>query len=222
MVKQQRQLQFFLKVFAILATIYLLPLVMKAQTKVYDPDTVCAGTLDKVYGVTNVPSTSTLTWTLSDPTMGTVDQTIVSSGADTIIEIDWGTTPGPVTLQVVETTIDGCLSDTIELDIYVAPLPTIALVGDSVCFEAGTANLTFTMTGTGPWIIDYEVGGTPYQTIATTSPHFVSVAGPHAATQAVTVTGLSDYFCNGDPTLYPASQVFVRPKPGTLSQIFHY
>lgn len=222
MVQQQRQLQFFLKVFLILTTIYLLPLWMKAQTKQYDPDTVCVGTLDKVYGLTNVPSSSNLYWSLSDPTMGTIDTSIINNAADTIIEIDWGMTPGAVTLSVVEQTIDGCWGDTLNLDIYLNPLPTIALVGDSVCYDATSANLTFTFTGTAPWIFTYEVDGVSYTDTATTSPHYVTIPGPHQTTANVTVTGVSDFFCTGDVTGVPGSLIYVRPKPGTLSQIFHY
>lgn len=218
---QQKQLQKFLKICLILTAIYLLPLMVNAQTQVYTTDTVCVGTLAKTYGVTNVSPTSTLAWSLSDPSMGTIDNTIISGPADSIIEIDWGMTSGSVILSVVETTIDGCVGDTVSLEIILMDLPTIALVGDTVCYDEATAIATFDLTGEAPWTITYDWDGNTYTTVATASPHVETLTGPHTASTTLTITNVEDSFCEADLTGLTPADIHVLPPVGTISQVYH-
>jgi len=181
-------------------------------------DSVCAGSTDVVYGVTGAAATSHYSWYLSDPTAGTIDSTVSANNGT--IEIDWGTTAGSYTLFVVENDQYGCYSDTVSLGIVINPLPTVAIVADSIC-EGFSSNLTFTFTGTAPWIVDYNDGTTNYTDTANASPYVVSLP-PYNTSQTVTVTGLSDgNSCAADPASLPNTPVIVNPKPST-GAIFHY
>lgn len=181
-------------------------------------DSICAGTTDVVYGVSGAVTTSTYSWWLSDPAAGAIDSTV--SGNNSTIEIDWSTTVGTYTLYVQETTANGCLSDTVSLDIVILPLPTVAIVADSVC-EGYTATLTFDLTGTAPWTIDYTDGTTNFTEVATSTPHTVTLPA-YTTSQTITVTGLSDdNGCAADPAGLPSTNVTIFPAPNA-GAIFHY
>lgn len=181
-------------------------------------DTVCASTQDKVYGITGPNATSSYSWWLSNPAAGTIDNSITANNNQ--IEIDWGVTAGTFTLYVQETSGDGCLGDTISLDVIVNPLPTIAIVSDSVC-EGFSATLTVTLTGQAPWDIDYTDGTNNYTTTAASSPHTVTLPA-YTTSQTITITGVTDgNTCDADPTGLPNTGVVIYPKPST-GAIFHY
>lgn len=200
------------------ALLGLLLLSMVSIGQVTYTDTVCAATQDKVYGVTGPNATSTYNWWLSSPAAGTIDNSITANNNQ--IEIDWNTTTGTFTLYVQETSGDGCLGDTVSLDIIVNPLPTVAIVADSVC-EGFAATLTLTLTGQAPWTVDYTDGTNNYSTVAASSPHTVSLPA-YTTSQTITITGVTDgNTCDADPTGLPNTGVVVFPKPST-GAIFHY
>ena len=191
---------------------------VSAVAQVTYTDSVCAGTQDKVYGIMNSTATSTYSWWLSDPTAGTIDNSIAPN--DSIIEIDWGLTAGTYTLYSVETSQDGCIGDTVELDIVVHPLPTALVVSDSVC-ENFSATLTFDLTGQAPWTIDYTDGTTNFTAVANATPFTISTP-PYTTSQTITVTGVTDgYSCDADPAGLPSTLVHIYPKPST-GAIYHY
>lgn len=191
---------------------------LAASAQVTYTDSVCAGTQDKVYGIMNSNATSTYSWWLSDPTAGTIDNTIAPN--DSVIQIDWGLAPGTYTLFSVETSQEGCIGDTVQLDIIVHPLPTALVVADSVC-ENFSATLTFTLTGQAPWTIDYTDGTNNFTVVANASPFTVSTP-PYSASQTITVTGVTDgYSCDADPVGLPSTPVFIYPRPNT-GAIYHY
>ncbi len=195
----------------------LLAVMPKAQAQFTTPDSVCAGTQDVVYGVLNANSSSTYAWFLSDPGAGTIDSSLAPN--DSLIQIDWGTTPGVYTLQVVETSSTGCLGDTVSLDITVRALPTIAIVGDSVC-QNDIASLAVTLTGQAPWYIDYTDGTNNYTDTATTSNYIINLGG-YTTTQTITITGVTDGYACGAAGTLPSTTILVYPKPST-GAIFHY
>jgi len=181
-------------------------------------DSVCAGTQDKVYGIMNSEPTSTYTWWLSDPTAGTIDNTIATN--DSLIEIDWGLAPGTYTLYSVEASLDGCYGDTVQLDIVVHPLPTALVVSDSVC-ENFSATLTFDLSGQAPWTIDYTDGTNNFTVVANATPFILSTS-PYSSSQTITVTGVTDgYSCAADPGGLPSTLVHIYPRPAT-GAIYHY
>ncbi len=200
------------------AVIGLLLLSLASIGQVTYTDTVCASTQDKVYGISGSNVTSTYAWSLSDPTAGTIDNSITAN--DSIIEIDWGTVSGTYTIYVVETSGDGCIGDTVSLDVIVNPLPTVAIVSDSVC-EGYSATLTLTLTGTAPWEVDYSDGSNNYSTTAASSPHTVTLPA-YTTSQTITITGVTDgNTCDADASGLPSTGVVVFPKPST-GAIFHY
>lgn len=181
------------------------------------PDSVCANTQDVVYGITGANPNSTFSWSLSDPTAGTIDNSVATN--DSVIQIDWGNTQGLYTLNVVETSATGCLGDTVSLDITIRALPTIALVGDSACAN-DIASLAVTLTGQAPWYIDYTDGTNNFTDTANTANYVINATG-YTTTQTITVTGVTDgYACGATGTL-PSTTVFIYPKPST-GTIFHY
>ncbi len=189
-----------------------------AFSQVTYTDTVCAETPNSEYGITGAIGTSTYAWSLSNPAAGTIDNSITPNNGT--IQIDWGVTPGTYTLYAVETTGEGCIGDTVTLDVVINPLPTVAVVSDSVC-EGFSATLTFTLTGTGPWVIDYTDGTTNFTETANASPHVVSLPA-YTASQSIVVTGLTDdNGCDGDAAGLPTVPVVIFPKPAT-GAIFHY
>lgn len=196
-------------------------LVLAAQSlsaQVTYTDSVCAGSTDVVYGVTGAAATSHYNWFLNDPTAGTIDSTVSANNGT--IEIDWGVVAGTYTLYVVETDQYGCYSDTNSLNIVINPLPTVAIQADSVC-EGFSASLTFTLTGTAPWIIDYTDGSTNFTDTANATPYVVSLPN-YNTSQTVTVTGLTDANgCAADPSGLPNTPVIIHPKPST-GAIYHY
>lgn len=181
-------------------------------------DTVCAGEQDVVYGISNSTATSTYTWSLNSPAAGTIDNSITAN--DSIIQIDWSTTVGTYTLQAIEMTANGCYGDTVTLDIVINPLPTATLVGDSIC-EGFSGTLTFNLTGTAPWIINYSDGTNSFTDTANASPHVVTTP-TYTTNQTITVTGVSDGGgCAADPSTLPTAPIYVYPKP-TTGPIYHY
>ena len=181
-------------------------------------DSVCAGSQDVVYGVTGPTASSTYNWWLSNPAAGTIDNSITANNNQ--IEIDWGITTGTYTLFVQETSSNGCLGDTISLNVVINALPTVAIVADSVC-EGFAATLTLTLTGQAPWTVDYNDGSNNYTTVATSSPHTVSLPN-YTTSQTITVTGVTDgNSCNAAAGSLPSTGVVVFPKPST-GAIFHY
>lgn len=190
----------------------------KANAQSTSPDSVCAGSQDVIYGIMNSNPTSTYSWSLSDPTAGTIDTTITPN--DSIIQIDWGSTTGTYTLYLVETNINGCLGDTVGLDITINALPTIALIGDSVCTD-NVSQITASLTGEAPWIIDYTDGSVNYTDTAIASPYVINLPA-YASTQTISITGVIDgNTCAADASGLPSTTIFIYPKPATAS-IYHY
>lgn len=186
-----------------------------ASAQFTTPDSVCAGTQDVVYGIVGANGTSTYTWSVTGG--GTIDNSIATN--DSLIQVDWGTTPGVYTLSVVETSATGCLGDTVTLDVTIRALPTIAIVGDSVC-QNDIASLAVTLTGQAPWYIDYTDGTNNFTDTANTASYVIN-AGGYTTTQTITITGVTDgYACAATGTL-PDATLLVYPKPATGS-IFHY
>ncbi len=190
-----------------------------AFAQVMYKDTVCAGTQDVVYGVNGAVATSTYTWFLDDPTAGTIDNSITANNGE--IEIDWGTTTGVYYLSVFETSSDGCIGDTTQLEIEIFPLPTVALVTTPVC-EYDQSTITFTFTGQAPWVVDFTDGTNTWTETATASPHTFTLP-IYATSQSIDVTGLTDANgCSPNAGTMPTGVgVTIWPKPST-GAIYHY
>lgn len=180
-------------------------------------DTICTSYADQSYKIYNPVSGSTYNWFLSDPAAGTIDNSITTDNSE--IEIDWSGTAGLYTINVYETSSEGCIGDTVQLDVIVDTLPTVAVTVTAVCHgENPTA--TFTLTGNAPWVLSYTDGTTNYTDTVNSSP-YVKVLPAYASSQTLTVTGLTQASaCSGDPASLPSVPILINPKPST-GLIFH-
>lgn len=191
---------------------------MAAQTQSTVTDSVCSGSQDVYYGIMNPNPGSTFTWSISDPTAGTIDNSL--SPNDSLIQIDWGTTPGTYTVYAVETTGLGCVGDTVQLDVVINALPTVALIGDSICSNTAST-MTLTFTGQGPWVFDYTDGVNMYSDTAAVSPYVVTLP-PYSTNTNISVLNMVDgNGCVADPASLPTTTIWTFGKP-TTGAIFHY
>lgn len=181
-------------------------------------DTICAGSQDVVYGIMGSTSASTYTWWLAQSNAGTIDRSHAAN--DSLIQVDWTSLAGTYTLFCQETSANGCLGDTVQLDIVINPVPTVAMVGDSVCGGA-TASVIFNFTGNGPWTVDYTDGSSNFTVTTSNSPYVASLPN-YTSSQTISVTGLVDHGqCVADTSSLPSAQVVVGQNIST-GTIYHY
>lgn len=207
--------------FALVACITFIASMAFGQTTYTYRDSVCANSQDVMYGVTNPNPNSTYHWTLSGG--GTLDTNYITVGADTLVQVDWASTSGTFTLSVIEQNEAGCFGDTVQLEIFVNETPEIlALEGDSVCAN-GVGGLMATLSGAGPWVIDYTDGTNTYTDTATVSPWSLTLPA-YSGTTTIEITGLTNTNTGCAANLsapYPSANIYVYPKPST-GAIFHY
>ncbi len=188
-----------------------------AQTYTYT-DTVCGGSQNVVYGISNPTPNSTYDWYLASG--GTLDTSITNP--DTIIQVDWDSTAGTYTLYAVETSANGCIGDSVQLDIVINALPTAIVAMDSVC-EGFSPTMMVSFTGEAPWYFDYEDGNSnTFSDTANSSPYVVSLP-PQNSSTTVSLTSLTDgNGCAADPAGLPTNvpvNIYAKPNTGA---IFHY
>lgn len=102
-------------------------------------DTVCVG-LTQIYFVDPTPG-SIYDWNLSS------GGTLYEDGSNTI-SIDWGGTPGDYTINVQETTVEGCVGDLVEATITVADtLITFSQARTGICIGEAVTLQAFPADG---------------------------------------------------------------------------
>jgi hypothetical protein len=113
---------------------------LSAQSQNQNPtQNVCAGSIEN-YNVTTSLTGSTFAWSIIPAIGGTGSSTTNS------IDITWGTTPGTYTVQVVETSADGCVGDPKTVAVTVIAAPTAnAGTNQTLCAQVGT---TINLSGT--------------------------------------------------------------------------
>lgn len=193
----------------------------QAQTTV-SPDTVCAGSTNKIFDVNPTPGSSYVWLLKNGSTYGTI--TTIAGRSDSI-RINFGSTIGIDTLKLVEIGPSGCLSDTVKMAIIILPATTASIAGtDSICVNNvfTTNRLRITLTGTSPWNVTYTDGTTPTTISAISSSPYYLISPVY------TVTGVKNYTLvsatsNGNcpAALSGNASVTVFPKP-TPSAINHY
>lgn len=201
--------------------LWMISIAASAQTSTAT-DSVCAGSSDVVYGITSPNSGSSFEWGFKpgSTSLGTIDNTVSSDNST--IQIDWGTTTGTTTIYAVETSADGCIADTVYLDIVINELPTIAITSDAVCL-ADTNSVELTLTGQAPWAVELSDGTTTTSYNITSSPATVSLPSAFATSGSYTISvvSLTDANDCAQTTGLPTASATVYPKPST-GAIFHY
>lgn len=127
-------------------------------------------------------------WTINYTLNGNTQEPIITSDA---VHIQTWTQDGTYILTSV---IDAnCESDAAGVaTLNVAPFPTATLIGDGQICGAGPDSLEVQLTGIGPWILDYQIDGTPQGSqVVEESPYYI----PVGSASTYTLTGLSDVVC---------------------------
>lgn len=190
-----------------------------SSAQITTTDSVCAGTQDKVYGITAANPNSTFTWYIDAAAGGTIDNSITPSNNE--IEIDWGMTPGTYTVYAVETTEWNCTGDSVELTVIINDLPSAIVASDSVC-EGFDPTLTFTVTGEFPVTIDFTDGTNNYTTVASASPHVYTMTGSgYTTNQTIDITSVVDDNTCSEVTPVTGHTVIIHPAANT-GLIYHY
>jgi hypothetical protein len=160
---------------------------------------VCLNTTEP-YGVIETIG-STYVWTILPGTGGA--GTIAAGVTQNLITVNW-TSPGTCTLQVIETSADGCEGDPVTILITVQPLNTILLTSavgtddQTVCINTPILDITYATTGatgatftglptgvTGAWLNDVvTISGTP--SVNGVFPYEITLTG---GCGLVTITG---------------------------------
>lgn len=151
---------------------------VKAQS-----DTVCAGATDVSYWV-NGKAGSTFTWTINGGSQA-------SGGTTDSITINFLSTTGTDTIEVVETDSNGCIGEPVKLAVVRMPLPDATISSSiSLCYE-DSATLTVSLTGTSPWDLTYD-DGSGNQTVSVTSSPYSIATGSLQATKTFTLVEVED------------------------------
>ncbi|MDZ4668018.1 MAG: hypothetical protein SGJ00_09050 [bacterium] len=184
-------------------------------------DTVCAGSNNKIYDV-NPTAGSSYSWLLRNgSTYGSIST--VAGRSDSIV-INFGTTAGTDTLQLVEVGATGCYSDTVKLAILILPNVSVTISGtDSICnnnLSSGKLSLVF--TGTPPFSCTYTDGITPVAltNILTNTYAITSLVYTTAGIKPYTISSASGLgSCMANITGTASVTVFPKPSPGAIN---HY
>ncbi len=109
-----------------------------------------------------------------------------------------------------------CIADPSDLSgtatVNVNLRPTGVITGDATICDGESTDLTFNLTGSGPWQITYNDGTSDFIENAVSTPHIVSVS-PNLTT-VYTITGLTDQLCTSiGSDLSGSATVSVNPRP---------
>lgn len=175
---------------------------VSAQTNTANPDTVCYQLGGSVYTVPSSPD-YTYTWEVSAPGV------IESGQGSNLINVDWSSaTPGLISggVLVFATDADGCVTDTLDLDIFIYNLqPTITSPG-TVCEGDPCFNLQGSPAG-GSWSGNGVTGN-----------QFCPVqSGPGTFTVTYTYVDVCTFTSTLDVVVSPQLSATITP-PGTICE----
>jgi hypothetical protein len=185
------------------------------------PDSVCAGSSNKIYDV-NPSAGSSYSWSLrSGTTYGSIS---TIAGRSDSIKINFNSVAGTDTLQLVEVGPTGCYSDTVKLAIVILPSISVSITGtDSICVNSSSSGrLQLVFTGTPPFSCTYTDGTTPtvLTNIATTTYAINSGTYTTAGIYPYTITSASGLgSCAANISGSSSVTVFPKPSPGAIT---HY
>lgn len=176
-------------------------------------DTVCSASsnlsLEALY---NSPGNS-YSWSFNGSSAGTFDYSISSNNAE--VELDLDSTSGDFTILAIE----NATGHQTYYYLHVDPLPTLSYSIDSVCLEDPYA-IQMTLTGTGPWTLEYRYDGISTQSIViNSSSYLLNLPGDAANFQFISLT--DDNGCANTSAFLPSVTVPYFPKPGPTGPIYH-
>jgi hypothetical protein len=206
------------KLFNLFTLLLLLAIGFQVQAQT---DTVCAGSSNKIFDV-NPSAGSSYSWSLQGGT--TYGSISTVSGRTDSISINFGTTAGRDTLQVVEIGVTGCYSDTVKLAILILPNVSVIISGsDSICnFSSSSGKLALQFTGTPPFSCTYTDGVTPVvlNNILTNYYAITSRVYTSAGLFPYTISSASGLgSCSANISGSASITVFPKPSPGAIN---HY
>lgn len=160
------------------AFIFLGTLAVSAQN-----DTVCVGATGVSYWVSGMAG-STFSWTVNGGSQ--------ASGSNTdSITVDFLSTTGIDTIEVVETDSNGCIGAPVKLAVVRMPLPDATISNSVALCYSDSATLTVTLTGTSPWDLTYDDGSGNQIVSVTSSPYTINT-GSLTATKSYTLVKVED------------------------------
>lgn len=174
-------------------------------------DTVCSGDQAVLYTAEYNISSETYTWAFSGGSAGTIDDNLTTN--DSIVEVTFDTISGDYSLVATE----AGTGNQVVWEIHVNPLPSVSYSIDSVCLEeAYTMDLT--LTGTGPWTLEYQYTGSGTQTqLISTSSYGLNLPGTADTFSFISLSDANG--CSIDASLMPSVTVPYFPKPDPLPGI---
>lgn len=170
---------------------------------VLDIDHNAAGSYSVVYSIngTNQPAI-----TVADN--GTINAPDPSVSGNFVYDIE----------SVSYTTAPFCASNDAansQITVVVDPLPTAVLAAGGAVCAGDSYNLQLTLTGTGPWIVEYTIGGVaqaPLNIAAAPAPYLFNWSVSPAATSTYCVTEVEDSNCT-NTVVGQCATVTVNPFP---------
>ncbi len=96
------------------------------------------------------------------------------------------------------TTTFGTVTDTKTINVGMNPTPTATLTGGgAIDTEPGSVNLQATLTGTGPWSINYTANGEPQTITGITNSPYTFTVSPEVNTTYI-LNSVTDAVCSGN------------------------
>ncbi len=146
-------------------------------------DTVCVGSTGVNYWVSGMTG-STFSWTVNGGSQA-------SGGSTDSITVDFLSTTGIDTIEVVETDSNGCIGDPVKLAVVRMPLPDATIANATPLCYSDSTTLTVTLTGTSPWELTYDDGSGNQIVSVTSSPYTINT-GSLTATKSYTLVKVED------------------------------
>ena len=119
---------------------------------------------------------------------------------------------------------DNCLDITPGTPVLFNELPTISIAGDATLCEGDTAEVTFTLTGTGPFSVNYQINNVNQPALTVPAPgEFMILVAP-LNTTTVTLIGVMDQGTGCDNVSSESVSIVVNPTAvaGTANGSFEF
>jgi hypothetical protein len=154
--------------------------------------------------------------------IGGTNQTAITVADNGTVDVPDPATSGVFTYDIESvsyTTLPACPSSDVaspQIQVDVNALPTAVLSGDATICAGECHNFTITLTGTGPWIVDYTRGGIAQPalniSIASAPGNIYTWNVCPAGTSLYCITSVDDANCTG-PVVGECATITIAPFP---------